>query len=157
MTSLVDELAKVAALNDLTEEHLTQLAAWGTRRSFDAGASILVADGPANEFHVVVSGRVAVVLPSPNQGPLLIETVGPSGLVGVSWLLPPFRWTFAARAVEPTRTIALDADAIRTHCDGRPEFGYQLFKGFAAVIHDRMVSARVRLLDLYTTSSVGGT
>lgn len=156
MTSVVDDLAQVVALQDLTEQHLNQLAEWGTRRSFDAGASVLVADGPANEFHAVVSGRVAVEVSSPNRGPLLIETVGPAGLLGVSWFLPPYRWTFGARAVEPTRTVAIDADAVRAHCDEHPEFGYQLYKGFTAVVHDRMVSARVRLLDLYAANSVGG-
>lgn len=34
-------------------------------------------------------------------------------LVGWSWLIPPRRWQFDARAVEPTTLIEIDADALR--------------------------------------------
>ena len=46
-------------------------------------------------------------------------------------------------------TIAVDAEPVRAMAERDPTFGLLLHKRFAAVIHHRLVSARVRALDLY--------
>lgn len=107
------------------------------------------ADEPADRFYVIETGRMAVEIDTPRKGPLVISTVGPGGILGVSWMLPPYRWTFDARAVEPTTALMVDAACLRDTCDEDPAIGYELYKRFAAVIHDRLVAARLQMVDLY--------
>jgi CRP/FNR family cyclic AMP-dependent transcriptional regulator len=52
---------------------------------------------------------VALEIVAPGQTPIVIATLGEGEIVGASWLVPPYRWTFDARAVELTRAIGIDA------------------------------------------------
>ncbi len=79
----------------------------------------------------------------------MIETIGPGQILGVSWLLPPYTWTFDARAVEPTSAISIDGACLRGKCEDDPVLGYEFFKRFAGLFHERLHAARLQLLDLY--------
>ncbi len=138
-----------AALPDLPEAAIGQLAALGRTRHFDPDDRLFTMDEPAETFHVVRSGLVAVEVEGPSGGPATIETVGPGDVVGVSWLLPPHRWVFSARAIETTETVAFDAALVLDRCGRDPTLGYQVHRWFAGVIHRRLMAARLRVLDLY--------
>ena len=149
MNTTEDFLAETAVLAGLPADYLRQIARHGHERHYGTDESILQVEGPADVFHLIRSGLVAVEVESPNRGPLIIETLGSRDVLGISWLLPPFRWAFSARALEPTVTFAVDADPVRAIADADPAFGYELHKRFAGIIHQRLVAARVRALDLY--------
>ena len=53
----------------------------------------------------------------------MIETVGPGGAVGWSWLFPPYRWHFDARALDPVGAVAVDAACLRAKADADPALG----------------------------------
>ena len=74
-------------------------------------------------------------------------------ILGASWLVPPFRWTFDARALERTRAIALDAVCVRAKCEQNPELGWDLMKRLAPVLIERMQAARLQMLDVYGRKS----
>jgi len=111
---------------------------------------LLLGEGDdAGTFYLVRRGRVALELHRPGGGPLMIETVGPGGAVGWSWLFPPYRWHFDARALEPVGAIAIDGECLRGKAESDPAFGYELIKRFAAVMVDRLNATQLRLLDVY--------
>jgi hypothetical protein len=56
----------------------------------------------------------------PNGGAMTVLTVGAGEVLGWSWLVPPYRWNFDARALEPTRAIALDGKCLRTKAEQDP-------------------------------------
>ena len=58
-------------------------------------------------------------------------------MIGYSWLFPPYRWRFDARAVEPVRALALDGQCLRGKCDEDPVLGYELMKRFARIALQR--------------------
>ena len=149
MSVAVHDLRDVPPLAELAAEQLAWLADRADHRRFEADEVIFEADRPADAFHVVLAGRVAIQITSPNRGSLVVDTIGPGDVLGISWLLPPYRWTFGARALLPTETIAVDAVALRSRCDSDPVLGHAVHRGFASIIHNRMASARIRLLDLY--------
>ncbi|MGO9435171.1 MAG: hypothetical protein ACLP00_12890, partial [Terracidiphilus sp.] len=66
-----------------------------------------------------------------------------------SWLLPPFQWKFQARAVEDTRSIALDGKCLRTKCEENHDLGYEVLKRFAQIMEQRLEATRLQLLDVY--------
>lgn len=149
MKSIGDLLAEHPFFAGLSAETVELIAGCGQNVRFAQDERIIAENEPADRFWVLRSGRVAIEVDDPRQGPLVIETIGPGELVGVSWLLPPYRWTFDARAVEPTRAVAIDAGCLRGKCDDDAELGYEMFKRFAGLVRDRLQATRLQLLDLY--------
>ena len=92
---------------------------------------------------------VALELTAPGRAPLVLETVGEDGVLGWSWLVPPYKWFCDARAVEPTDVVVLDGACLRGKCDADPALGYALLTRVSQVMHERLQATRVRLLDLY--------
>ena len=115
-----------------------------------ATGELLLEEGePARSLYLLRRGHVALEVYEPGRVPLVIDRIGPGQAVGWSWMFPPYRWHFAARALEPVGAIAIDADCLRAKAETDPAFGYLLMKRIAAVILDRLQATRVRLLDVY--------
>lgn len=146
-------LAGHAFFAGLDPASVETLAGCGHNVHFPAGARILREGDPADEFYVLRRGRVAVQIAVPGRGPLVVETLGPGELLGVSWLFPPHRWAFDAEALEPTGAVALDAACLRGKCDADPALGYELFKRFARLMRDRLQATRLQLVDMYGTAA----
>jgi len=104
---------------------------------------------PAGTFYVIRTGRVAVEVHDPRGGAVVVDTVEDGGVVGWSWLVPPYQWLFDARAVSHTSAIGFDAMCLRGRCDADPALGYALLQRVTEVMSERLQAARVRLLDLY--------
>jgi CRP-like cAMP-binding protein len=98
---------------------------------------------------VIRRGDVALETYVPQQGPLTIETLHDGDLVGWSWLVPPYRTTFDARALAETHTVSFDGACLRAKCEADHNLGYELMTRFTAVIVQRLQATRLRLLDVY--------
>lgn len=153
MKSISDLLHEHPFFEGLDEATLDLVSGCGINVHFGPDQMILVAGGAADRFYVLRSGRVAVEVDAPRSGPIIVETVGPGEILGVSWLLPPHTWTFDARALDETSAIAIDATCLRQKCDEDPVLGYELFKRFAVLVHRRLLATRFQLLDVYGSSS----
>ena len=105
----------------------------------------------ADTFYVVRHGLVAIEVHPPNGDTLVIDTVGDDDVLGWSWLVPPYRWMFDARAVDETSAVAFDGLCLRGKCDADPKLGYALLQRVSQVMYDRLHAARVRMMDLYGT------
>ena len=70
-------------------------------------------------------------------------------MLGWSWLFPPYRWQFDARATAETSAIALDGACLRGKCDDDSALGYRLMQRFAQLIQQRLQQTRLQLLDVY--------
>jgi CRP-like cAMP-binding protein len=119
----------------------------------DEGQVLFRAGEPADTFFVIRRGRVALEVHDPRRGTLVVATPGQGDVVGWSWLIPPYRWVFDARAAAPVSAVALDGACLRGKCEADPVLGYALMKRVAGVMYDRLQDARIRLLDVYGGSS----
>jgi CRP-like cAMP-binding protein len=155
MSTIASMLADYPPLSKLSGAALESMASSARIEQFDAGARMLRTGDPANTFYVLRHGRVAVEVPSPRGGPIVIETLEPGEVLGISWMLAPYRVTFDARCVEQCGVIAIDAAALRAACDVDPSLGYALYKTFSGVVRDRLQATRMQLLDLYGSSRGG--
>lgn len=149
MKSISDLLGEHQFFEGMTSEALELISGCGRNVHFDADDPIISEDQPADVFYVLRSGRVALEVATPRRGPLVIETVGPGEILGVSWLLPPYRWTFDGRAMTSTSAVAIDAACLRQKCDEDPVLGYEMFKRFAGLVRDRLRATRLQLVDFY--------
>jgi len=116
---------------------------------FEVGEYILREGEPANEFYLIREGRAALEINAPGRTGITFQTVGPGEVVGVSWLVPPYRWTYDARAVERVRAISLDAECLRGKCDDDPALGYDMMTRFVPILVQRLQATRLQLLDVY--------
>ena len=149
MTPLQSLLAKHPFFAGMRPEDLEQLATSASEVSFTAATFIFQEEMPASHLYALRSGHVALEIHAAERGDIVIETIGTGETLGWSWLFPPYKWQFAARAVEPTEAIALDAATLRERCAADHEFGYELMRRISAVIIDRLQATRLRLLDVY--------
>lgn len=115
----------------------------------DEGSFIFREGNEADNFYFIREGKVALEIFSPQQGPILIETIEGGDVLGWSWLIPPYKWKFDAKAVEQVRAIAFDGKCLRNKCGEDHDLGYELLMRFSHVIEERLQATRLRLLDLY--------
>jgi CRP/FNR family cyclic AMP-dependent transcriptional regulator len=147
--TLAELLEEITALHALTPAHRATIAGCAGNRVFEPGATLLREGAPADAFFLVRRGSVAIETDVPGRGPVTVETLHAGDVLGWSWLLPPYRSSFGARALERTGVIAVDGACLRGKCDADPTLGYDLLKVLAAVFTARLQDTRLRLLDLY--------
>ncbi|HUN31145.1 MAG TPA: cyclic nucleotide-binding domain-containing protein [Trebonia sp.] len=133
-------------LRGMSPGHLAALAESATDVVFPAGHRILAEGGYAARFWLIRSGSVALDMLVAGEGPVVIDTVGIGGLVGWSWLFPPYQWAFGAVCVSPVEVFELDAPAVRSRCAADPALGYDLTTRLARVLAGRLQVTRTRLI-----------
>jgi CRP/FNR family transcriptional regulator, cyclic AMP receptor protein len=151
MQTLEAVLAEHAFLRGLAHDDLQLIAGCGSNVRFQGGAYIFHEGDPSDRFYLIRHGRVALEIASPERGRMAIQTLGEGDLLGWSWLVPPYRMSCDARAVELTRATAFDGACIRKKCEADPRLGYELLKRFAQIIGQRLQTTRLQLLDVYGT------
>ncbi|HXQ61668.1 MAG TPA: cyclic nucleotide-binding domain-containing protein [Acidimicrobiales bacterium] len=156
MRELAELVAEHPLLAGLPGDAVTRVAGCARNVTFGAGDLLLAEGDAADTFYLVRRGRVAIEVHAPGRGPIMIETVGPGGTVGWSWLVPPYRWQFDARAMVPVGAIAVDGACLRDKAEVDPVLGYALMTRVVAVLLERLQMTRVRLLDLYGAGGGAG-
>ena len=142
-------LHDVPLFEGLTPAELELIAGCGSNVRFGDG-ELLFRDGdPADSFYVLRHGSVALETFVPARGPVTIETLEAGEVVGWSWLFPPYRWHFDARALSLVRATSFDGACLRGKCESDPRLGYDLMSRFAQVMIERLQWTRLRLLDVY--------
>ncbi len=134
---------------ELGAAHCQLVAGCAKNVRFEAGSYILREGNPADEFYLIREGRVALEVHAPGKREITFQTVGPGEIIGVSWLVPPYRWSYDARAIDRVRAISLDARCLRGKCDDDHDLGYEMMTRFVPVLVQRLQATRLQLLDLY--------
>jgi CRP-like cAMP-binding protein len=147
--SLESVLGDVPLLDGLGPGELGLISGCAGNVRFLPGEQLFREGDPADTFYVVRHGAVALETFAPARGSLAIETVEAGEVVGWSWLFPPYRWHFDARALTVVRATGFDGACLRGKCDEDPALGYELMKRFAQVMIERLQWTRLRLLDVY--------
>jgi CRP-like cAMP-binding protein len=147
MKTIADLLNEVPTFVGLSEQHRELIAGCGRNVVFERGDYLFREGDPANAFYAIRGGAVALELGTPAT--LVIETLHAGDVLGWSWLFPPYRIRYDARAMEELHAIAFDGACLREKCDADHDLGYELMKRFAQIITERLQATRLRLLDVY--------
>lgn len=118
---------------------------------FEAGQYLFREGEPADQFYLIRHGRIALELTAPGRGAITIQTLAEGEVVGVSWLIPPYRWTNDARAIDLVRAIEMDAVCLRRKCEADHDLGYELMKRVVPILVQRLQATRLQVLDVYGT------
>ena len=149
METLERVLSAHPFFQDLERSHLALLVGCAANVRFAAGELLFRAGGEANQFYVLREGKVALEISAPGRTPIIVQTFREGEILGSAWLIPPYHWHFDARALEPTRAIALDGKCMRAKCEADHDLGYELLKRFAQIMEERLEATRLQLLDVY--------
>jgi CRP-like cAMP-binding protein len=133
----------------LPQDHLATLVGCASNTAFEAGDFVFREGAPADRFYLIRHGRVALEVFVPGRGAVTVESLDAEEVLGWSWLFPPYRAHFDARALTLVRALALDGACLRTKCDKDPALGYELMRRFAPLLVQRLDATRTQLLDLY--------
>ena len=114
----------------------------------DAGQYLFRQGGHADKFYLVRAGSLQLEVHAPGRT-IVVDTVDEGEIVGWSWLVEPYRWTFDARAVTLLRLVSFDAKCLRGKMEADAELGYEVLRRFVPVIGQRLAATRLRLIDIY--------
>jgi len=148
-TDLTELVARHPLFAGLPVDLTAELAGCARNVAFPSGGRLLVEGEPDDMLYLVRRGHVAIEVHAPGRGAIVIETVGPGDVVGWSWLIPPYRSQFDARATEPVGAISVDVGCLRAKSEADPAFGYALLQRVSAKVVEQLQMTRERLLDLY--------
>jgi len=138
-------------LADLSANEIEFLESVASEVHFARGDVLFEEDAVADTFYILQEGTVGLQLTTPGEPPMVIQTLGSGDLLGVSWALPPYRWSWQATAVTDTALIAFDAEKVRQRCEVDGRLAHQILRLVAREAIRRLNAARTQLLDLYHT------
>ena len=153
MKRIADLLAEVPVFVGLAEAQRELIGGCGRNVVLDGGEYVFHEGDPANVFYAIRSGSVALELGTPAT--LIIETLHAGDVLGWSWLFPPYRVRYDARAMDDVHAIAFDGACLREKCDTDHDLGYELMRRFAQIVTARLQATRLRLLDVYGAPLTG--
>ncbi|MBI4423089.1 MAG: cyclic nucleotide-binding domain-containing protein [Elusimicrobia bacterium] len=142
-------LADHPFLQELPGRYHALLAACARNVRFPAEGYLMREGAPADCFYLLRRGRVAIEVHRPDGAAIGIQTIDGGDILGWSWLIPPYRWRFDARALDHVTAFVLDGACLREKCERDHELGYELLKRFAGIVTRRLEATRLQLLDLY--------
>ena len=149
MHTLDEVIASSPVFAGMAHDDLALIAGCGRNVGFEEGQLLFREGQHADLFYLVRRGRVALEVHTPDRGGLVVDSADPGEVVGWSWLFPPYRWHFDARAASEVRAVAIDGECLRGRCDEDTRLGYELMQRFAQVMIDRLQHTQLRLLDVY--------
>jgi CRP/FNR family transcriptional regulator, cyclic AMP receptor protein len=141
------EIAAHPFLAGMSADHLELLARHAAKKTFAPDEIIFRAGAPAHGFYLVETGRIALQGWVMEHGPVATDIVRSGEPLGWSWLFPPYRWHFDARAIEPTTAIYFDGDILRQHYNEDLTLAHDLSKRICEVMVHRLQATRRKLIE----------
>ena len=154
---LANDIVAIPFLKGLNDRHIRVLASCACRIHFEKGTIIFHQGETANRFYLIDEGTIELEVALNSQGRKIVAgSIGGGGVLGWSWLFPPYEWQFTARALTQTYALFFYATALREHCETDPSLGFELFKRMGGEMVKRLQSARRRLLEAESGFSAVG-
>jgi CRP-like cAMP-binding protein len=140
-------------LKGLDPEHVDVMTT-DARLSHIAGGTLIAQEGDeARRFYLLLEGEASIEALIPGRGQVGFQTVGVGEALGWSWLFPPFRWHFTARAATDIRALEWDTEKLRALAERHPRFGYELSRRLMQVLLKRLQATHSQLIEFYGPSN----
>lgn len=152
MPTVLQTLKEHPFLAEFDDRQVQRLAECGKLVEFKADETIFREGEDARAFYLVRKGRVRLVMHVPPEESVNLDSLKEGDVIGWSWLIPPYRCHFDAVATDDVEATALDAEKLRKLCDENHDLGYELLKRSLHVVESRLMSTRMRLIDMYNWS-----
>lgn len=124
-----------------------RLSECATLEQFKTGQYIFREGSAADRFYLIRHGSVVLEIHVPGRDPIVVDTLQAGEVLGLSWLVSPYRWAYDARADQATEAISLEVTCLRSKYDNDPALASELFKRYIPVMADRLAATRRRIID----------
>ena len=141
---LLKEHRFFAGMDSAIVDKLSECAA---PEQFKAGQYIFREGSVADRFYLIRHGGVVLEIHVPGRDPIVVDTLQAGEVLGLSWLVSPYRWAYDARAEQATEAISLEVTCLRGKYDNDPALASELFKRYIPVMADRLAATRRRIID----------
>ncbi|WP_109121538.1 cyclic nucleotide-binding domain-containing protein [Azospirillum sp. TSO22-1] len=132
---LVRTVAKSPFLSLLAPTDLRRLVGYGVVARFEAGDVLFTAGDDADRFHVLLEGSVGLCAPVANDAAddsVVLDLLSPGDVAGDEAVFDRGAHGVTARALLPSRTLAVAAGPFLEHLDERFEVALALLAGASA-------------------------
>jgi CRP/FNR family transcriptional regulator, cyclic AMP receptor protein len=145
----LETLEKIGFFEGFPPEYLKPLAAAARVMEVPANEVLFQEKQKSPNIYVVVEGKVALEIWVAGRGATQIQTVGSGKLLGWTPLLTQGPMTATARALEPSRLLAINAMQVLDACVQNPQFGKEFMRRTALALARRLSATRSQLLEAY--------
>lgn len=139
----IEYLANTTLFKRLDREHLEFLCDHMKVISVGAQESLRKYGEPADSFYIVMEGLVDLY--THEQPKRRVQTVGVDNVIGWSWAVAPYAWTYDVVTQTPAMLVEFDGKAIRARCAQEPAFGFAVMKRVCELMFDRLNHVRTLL------------
>ena len=128
------QLAHSPVFGPLPASERERLAAMMLRRPYRRGQTIFHQDDPAGAVYLIETGRVKVVLITPEGEDLVLRVLGEGEIFGELALLDGQPRSASVVALEDTVTHVLEREAFLTFLRANPDAALDLFRALAELV-----------------------
>lgn len=148
-SALRNYLGQLPFFSGLSSKQIDLVTSFASSMRYTSQQRLFKSDTDADKFYIIRDGKVGVEIPAVAGEPLRVQTLGNGGVLGWSWLIPPYRWLFDARALTAADIIQIDGVRLREECERDPALGYPLIKRFAVLMAERLQASRLAAIKQY--------
>lgn len=149
MKTIEEMIGEHQFFKGMQPDDLKFIASCASNVTFNAGDYVFHEGENADQFYVIRHGVIAIEAHDHLKGSISIQTVVENDVLGWSWLFPPYRWHYDARAITLVRATAFDGKCLRDKCEADHSLGYDLMKRFALIMSERLQATRMQVMDIY--------
>jgi len=150
--SIRTQLAQHPFSKDFKSHQIDRLASLAREVSFAPEQIIFRSGDECPDFHLIVSGRVALEMPL-EKSVLRIQTLSAGDEFGFSTLILGRAMTFQARALEPVKALAVAGRQLLESCHADPAFGFELMRQMLQIASERLDATRLQLMDTHSLAA----
>ncbi len=130
--SLLRQLPLLAALSD---SEIQRIAAATAQLRAVPGTRLFRRGDTCMGFHIVVQGRVKLVLETSDGAEKVMEIVGPGQSFGEAVMFLQKPYVVSAEVLEPSLLLHVGKGAVLTELDGNPDFARRMLAGLSMRLH----------------------
>ncbi|HLU77597.1 MAG TPA: Crp/Fnr family transcriptional regulator [Burkholderiales bacterium] len=132
-------LRQLPLFSVLSEAEIQRVAAATAQLRVSTGARLFSRGDPCAGFHVVVQGRVKLLLETSDGAEKVMEICGPGHSFGEAVMFLQKPYFVAAEVLEPSLLLHIGKGAVMSELDNNPDFAKHMLAGLSMRLH-RLVS-----------------
>jgi signal transduction histidine kinase/CRP-like cAMP-binding protein len=155
----IEALAKVPIFEGLSDSQLEQITNRCREEAHLAGSFVCKEGDPAEALYIIQDGKIALemgirVWPVQRVRQVVIESLAPGEVFGLSGVTDPHTLTMSARAIETSKLIVLSIHDLRRLVEQDRDIGYRVASGLANLVAGRLEETRRKLTESLGESQV---
>ena len=142
----IEVLKRTPFVRELDDEQLNIIAEMCHYETFEAGEVMCRQGRTLENLYLIEDGLVGIYLELGPMNQRQLQSASSFEVVGWEGMLPPYRSTSAAIAIETTKVLVFDGQELVNLCQTNPVIGCKVHRGLASVIAVRLKNAFAQLV-----------